>query len=81
MLSLARAFAYAGSPNVVMSLWPVDDQLTSGLFTAFYEQLREQFFSGEALRAAKLHYIKEADEYSADPYYWAGFISIGNSAR
>ena len=37
VLSLARAFAYAGSPNVVMSLWPVDDQLTSGLVKAFYE--------------------------------------------
>ncbi|MCB0643049.1 MAG: CHAT domain-containing protein, partial [Phaeodactylibacter sp.] len=31
IVSLGRAFAYAGSPNLVASLWPVEDQATARL--------------------------------------------------
>ena len=76
--SLGKAFTYAGCPSIVMSLWPVSDESTTELMTYFYENLRQGFKKDEALRQAKLDYIKSADPVKAHPYYWAGFVFSGN---
>lgn len=76
--SLAKAFTYAGSPNVVMSLWPVNDESTSELMTYFYSNLKEGMRKDDALRQAKLTYLMNSDPVKAHPYYWAGFIFSGN---
>ena len=39
IISLARGFANAGCPSVVMSLWPVSDGATESLMNSFYEGL------------------------------------------
>lgn len=76
-LSLARAFAFAGCPSMVMSLWNVSDQSTSELMVLFYEELRAGKTKDEALRLAKLNYLKTATSEYAKPIYWAGFIPTG----
>lgn len=76
--SLAKAFTYAGSPNIVMSLWPVNDQSTSELMTYFYTNLKDGMAKDEALRQAKLSYLENADPVKSHPYYWAGFVFSGN---
>jgi CHAT domain-containing protein len=78
IMSLARGFLYAGCPSIVMSLWPVDDQYTSIVMKNFYQGLTDSLRKNEALRQAKLTLINNGDENSANPFYWAGFISIGN---
>jgi CHAT domain-containing protein len=41
VLGLQRAFHAAGCPNVVGSLWKVDDEATAALMTQFYHELRK----------------------------------------
>jgi CHAT domain-containing protein len=52
---LQRAFHVAGCPNVVGSLWKVDDAATAALMAQFYHELRVNKRSPlEALREAQL---------------------------
>lgn len=39
IIGMTRAWFYAGVPNVVVSLWPVDDTSTSLFMRKFYEEL------------------------------------------
>jgi len=76
IMSLARAFAHAGSPNTVMSLWQVDEAATRRLMTDFYKHLGAGKGKDEALQLAKLDYLDNNAE--AHPFYWAGFVLIGD---
>jgi CHAT domain-containing protein len=78
MQSIARAFMYAGCPNVVMSLWTASDQATASLMLNFYEEIKNGLPKDEALRKAKLRYLKAADPLMANPYLWSSFIFVGN---
>lgn len=78
VMSLAHAFAYAGSPNIVMSLWPVPDKSTSEIMVNFYRNLIEGMPKDRALHEAKRQYLQTADDYGKHPYYWAGFVFSGN---
>lgn len=78
VLSLARAFAYAGAHSLLASLWQVNDAATARLFTAFYQKLGEKRAKSEALRAAKLEYLQsDAPDALKAPWYWAGFTLTG----
>lgn len=70
---LAKAFIQAGAKDIVMSLWPVNDQSTKELMTSFYRQMHQQGAYAEALRAAKLKMIRQ----NMHPYFWAPFILSG----
>lgn len=74
---LSRAFFYAGSSSVLMSLWAVNDQATSLLMEGFYRHLRASESLMEALRNAKLDMIRSAA--LSHPYYWAGFVINGKA--
>lgn len=76
IMSLARAFAHAGSPNTVMSLWQVQESSTRKLMGSFYEYLDGGNGKDEALRLAKLDFIN--GNGIAHPFYWAGFTLIGD---
>ena len=77
--SLASAFAYAGSPHLIMSLWPVQDQITPELMSYFYEYLERGFSKGESLRQAKLAFLNQDHRVYSHPYYWASFIYVGDN--
>lgn len=76
-LSLAYGFRYAGAGGVLMSLWPVDDASTSTLMRYFYETLQTGSTAAEALQQAKKRYKQTAAPAYQHPYYWAGFMLIG----
>lgn len=78
VMSLGRAFAYAGCPSIVMSLWPAQDQSTADIMTYFYQGLSKGYSKDEALRKAKLKYLENADDLFAHPFYWAGFVVQGD---
>lgn len=78
VLSLARAFMYAGVPSVVTTLWKVNDYTSATLMTYFYENLAAGMSKPEALRQAKLKYLKQSDKVSGHPAFWGSFITIGN---
>ena len=80
VMSLSRAFAYAGVPATVMSLWKVPDNTTKEIMVAFYQNLKAGQAKDEALRNAKREYLQnhaESDELQK-PFYWAGFVAVGN---
>lgn len=77
-IGLSRAFFEAGANRVLASLWPVDDEATAKLFELFYEALLElNHKPDEALQFAQQELMKN-QRYS-HPYYWSGFIFIGNN--
>jgi len=79
MMSLARAFQYIGCPSVVASLWNIDDIASANLLHTFYTELIQKKKKHEALRLAKLQYLDQADPLTSHPYFWAGFILIGET--
>ena len=81
VMSLARAFAYAGSRSQILSLWKVDDYASSQLILNFYEQVQNGQSLDEAMRKGQLRFIETAPNSSlAHPYYWATFLTIGDTA-
>ncbi|MBU2514604.1 tetratricopeptide repeat protein [bacterium] len=70
---LRRAFQEAGVKSVVNSLWPVSDEGTRRLMTAFYQNLFDGVPPRKALKAAQLELLNS--EWSA-PYYWAAFVLV-----
>lgn len=80
MLSLARAFMYAGCPSLVTSLWQVSDQTTSTLMVDFYQALKEGKHKSNALQTAQLNYLNQVSgSKAAHPFYWAAFVQIGDN--
>ncbi|MCU0645122.1 MAG: tetratricopeptide repeat protein, partial [bacterium] len=79
IMSLARGFMYANCPNVLVSLWPVDDKATAEIMQRFYAGLKQELNKDDALREAKLTYLKNADGVMSNPFYWANFILIGDT--
>lgn len=78
VMSLSRAFAYAGCPSTVMSLWSVNDASTSRVMIDFFKNLKQQQRKNTALREAKLKFLKSSDHLLAHPVFWAGFIPMGD---
>ncbi len=72
---LTTAFLVAGAPSVVATLWPVDDQVTVQLMDRFYAGLAAGADAADALRAAQQELRAGAD--TAHPFYWAGFVLVG----
>lgn len=81
VMSLARAFKYAGCPNVVMSLWPANDASTSEIVVSFFEYLKKGIPKDEALQKAKLDFLQSTkNEHFTHPFYWAGLVLVGDEA-
>jgi CHAT domain-containing protein len=79
VISLARAFAFAGMPCVVMTLWDVEDITSCYIVPDFYNILSKGFRKDQSLRLSKLNYIQTAArEIEAHPAFWAGFVIYGN---
>lgn len=82
MVGLTRAFLYAGSPSIVVSLWTVADESTSMLMIYFYDFLNQGLEKSEALRRAKLALMKQksgGDQIFVDPFFWGPFVLNGAS--
>jgi filamentous hemagglutinin family protein len=77
-LGLAGVAIKAGARSALASLWFVNDEATSKLIVAFYENLQnpEVKNKAEALRLAQKALIK--DKRLRHPAYWAPFMVIGN---
>ncbi len=78
-LSLSRAFAFAGCPNVVTSLWKAEDQSTAYISRKFYDYLDDGVTYAEALQKAKIDLLKdETMTQFHSPPYWSHLIFIGD---
>jgi CHAT domain-containing protein len=79
--SLARAFLYAGTESIIMTLWDVEDGASRELITYFYEFLAQGHNKDKALRMAKLKYLENCSYLKeGHPYFWSGYVVYGNNA-
>lgn len=75
VLGLSSAFLGAGVPTVLATLWAVDDGATASFVESFYDALADGLPCDRALRSAQDEL--RSDPETAHPYYWAGFVLIG----
>jgi CHAT domain-containing protein len=79
VFGLRRALVLAGAETQLTSLWKVNDLVTSKLMKRYYAKLAAGAGRAEALRHVQLEMLKSKANQS--PYYWAGFITIGEWAN
>jgi CHAT domain-containing protein/Flp pilus assembly protein TadD len=90
-MGLSSSFLFAGAHNVLATLWRVDDNASRLLIEAFYESLNEGLSPVNALQQAQhqlqnmtIEAIKARSPNATisrtydNPYYWAGFVLIGD---
>jgi CHAT domain-containing protein len=80
VMSLARGFMYAGCPSIIMTLWEVSDKSGVLLMENFYRSLKKGKTKTQALRDAKLEFLRKADQLKANPYFWSTYVSIGDDS-
>jgi CHAT domain-containing protein len=76
-LSLGRPFLAAGVPDVVASLWDIDDLVSRRFFVAFHRALLAEGDPVLALRKAQIALLRDGDVSLAHPASWAAFICMG----
>lgn len=76
VLGLSSAFLAAGARCVAATLWPVDDATTGLMMTAFYDELAGGATVSTALARAAARVREDPDLTS--PFYWSGFVLIGD---
>lgn len=78
VLGIARAFQLAACPNIVLSNWLVDDKSASEIVSTFFRNIKNEKNPPQALREAKLEYIRNSSAIKSHPSYWAAFSYYGS---
>jgi CHAT domain-containing protein/Tfp pilus assembly protein PilF len=83
VIGMSWALFVAGVPTVVASQWKVDSASTASLMVDFHRRLTMRRANpklregkAEALRQAELELLRS--ERYRHPFYWAGFVMIGD---
>ncbi|HMM12541.1 MAG TPA: CHAT domain-containing protein, partial [Bacteroidales bacterium] len=79
VMSLSRAFMYAGAPAVVMTGWEVNDQSGARLMELFYRHLADGLTKDKALQQAKIDWLGESNQLKSHPFYWAAYQMLGDT--
>lgn len=74
--SFSAAFLAAGARATVTSLWRVGDRPSAELMQRFYRNLSQGATLSDALRNAKLAFLRSGTS-AAHPTYWAAFVLHG----
>ena len=79
IISLARAFSYAGCPNIVTSQWKADDVSTAYIAHRLHHYLEKGNSIASALQKAKLDYLADPaiEGRFKTPAYWANLRFTG----
>ena len=79
-MSLSRAFAYAGCPNIITSLWRAEDKATAFLIQRLYTYMGNGYTKDIALQQAKIDWLTSTEiaPRFKTPGYWAHLLFIGN---
>lgn len=78
VIGLSWAMFVAGVPTTVVSQWKVESSSTTALMLEFHRGLRRGAGKSEALRRATMKVM--ADRRYDHPFYWAGFIVVGDGS-
>lgn len=80
LMSLSRAFAFAGCPNIITSLWKAEDNNTAFLTSRLHVYLKKGISRDKALRQAKLDLLhsSQINPRLKTPNFWAHLVLIGD---
>ncbi|HTI08249.1 MAG TPA: CHAT domain-containing protein [Puia sp.] len=80
LISLSRAFSYAGCKSVITSLWKADDAATAFIIRRVHHYLQKGKPKDQALRLSKIDYQDNPDieDRYKTPSYWAHLILLGD---
>jgi CHAT domain-containing protein len=76
VMSMGRAFQYAGAKSVLMSLWSVAEASTVRLVEAFFTHVKDGRDRREALALARREIRAGGYDH---PFFWAAFILVGEA--
>jgi CHAT domain-containing protein len=77
LVSVGRAFLYAGARSVIATLWAVNDESTAVFTDQFYRAVYvDKLSPAAALRRAQVWLMQHSPWQS--PYYWAPFVLEGD---
>lgn len=81
IISLSRGFNAIGTSATIAGLWNVNDHAVAYITNHFYQSLLKGNTSAEALREAKLAWIKDSQTSGALllPYYWDSLVYMGKN--
>ena len=79
ILSLARGFVYSGSRSVVMSMWEIEDRSGAEIVNKYYRNIRHGVSKSNALRKARIDYLRNSDMLRSHPYFWSSLVIYGNN--
>jgi CHAT domain-containing protein/Tfp pilus assembly protein PilF len=79
VIGLTRAFMYAGSPAVTVTLWSVESQSAKELNVGMYRYLSQDRGRAAALRKIKRALLEgdKGEQYRA-PFFWAPLVVFGD---
>jgi CHAT domain-containing protein len=77
VFGLARAWFFAGAPQIVMSLWSVADEPTKVLMVKVMDKVAERVPLERALQEA----MRETKPLFPDPALWGGFAVYGQPSH
>ncbi len=80
LMSMARGFILAGASSVIKTSWEVNDETSAAIISRFYFHLSKGKPKDEAMRLAKIEYIKDNPPVYKDPYYWAAYEVLGDNS-
>ena len=80
ILSLARGFVYSGGQSVIMSMWEIEDRSGAEIVKNFYKYLKRGATKSNALRKARMEYLKSSDMLRSHPYFWSSLVIYGSNA-
>ena len=81
LISLSRAFAYAGCANIVGSIWKAEDKVVAYLSQRFYGYLKMGNSMPKSLQLAKVDLLNDpAMAQFNHPYFWSSLVFIGGNA-
>lgn len=82
LLSLSRAFIYAGAEGIIATLWKTEDRIASYLMKKLHGYLQQKHEPAKALQLAKRDLLNDPEisvRYKT-PNYWSNFVYIGKAA-
>jgi CHAT domain-containing protein/uncharacterized protein HemY len=77
IFGLQRAFRIAGAKNLIMSYWPVSDEVTMQLMIDFYKEWSATGNLESSFRKAQLDIMQQYK----DPYYWGAFVLVSAGSK
>lgn len=75
---LTRAFLYAGTPAISVTLWEVDDAAAPRITPPFFAAMHDGMSPAQALRRAKLAMLESPQARFRHPFAWGPSVIFGD---